>query len=72
MQLESALLNLVLNAQDAMADAGAIRIISRPVVEHGQPMVVLEVSDTGAGMDGPTLARVSCPRWRPHARVSTP
>ena len=58
MQLEAALLNLVLNAQDAIAQAGAIRIISRPVTEHGQPMVVLQVSDTGVGMDGPTLARV--------------
>ena len=57
-QLEAALLNLVLNAQDAIAQAGAIRIISRPVTEHGQPMVVLQVSDTGVGMDGPTLARV--------------
>ena len=56
-QLEAALLNLVLNAQDAIAQAGAIRITSRPVTEHGRPMVVLEVSDTGAGMDGPTLAR---------------
>ena len=57
-QLEAAVLNLVLNAQDAIAQAGAIRITSRPVTEHGRPMVALEVSDTGAGMDGPTLARV--------------
>jgi len=57
-QLEAALLNLVLNAQDAIAQDGAIRITSQPVTEHGRPMVALEVSDTGVGMDGPTLARV--------------
>ena len=57
-QLEAALLNLVLNAQDAIEGAGTIGIASRAVAEAGRPMVVLEVSDTGAGMDAPTLARV--------------
>ena len=57
-QLEAALLNLVLNAQDAIEGAGSIRIRSRTVVEEGRPMVVLEVSDTGAGIDAPTLARM--------------
>ena len=57
-QLEAALLNLVLNAQDAIEGPGSIRISSRAVSEQGRPMVVLEVGDSGAGMDAPTLARV--------------
>ncbi len=57
-QLEAALLNLVLNAQDAIAADGEIRIDCRPLVEQGQSMVELEVSDTGAGMDAATLARI--------------
>jgi PAS domain S-box-containing protein len=57
-QLEASLLNLVLNAQDAIGHAGRIAIGYRPLVRDGQDCVCLEVSDTGSGMDDATLARI--------------
>jgi PAS domain S-box-containing protein len=57
-QLEAALLNLVLNAQDAIARTGRIRLSALSRLEAGQPVVRLEVADTGSGMDEATLARI--------------
>lgn len=59
--VEMVLLNLALNARDAVAGAGWIRISTRtePASEGGPwPWVVLEVADSGVGMDADTLARV--------------
>jgi CheY-like chemotaxis protein len=64
-QLEMALLNLGVNARDAMPDGGTLRIsASREVVgvEHHAKLsageyVCLSVADTGVGMDEATLAR---------------
>jgi PAS domain S-box-containing protein len=67
-QLESALLNFVINARDAMTATGQLAITAVTVqlnpgqaaqhaVRPGQ-YVQIEVSDTGAGMDAATLARV--------------
>jgi PAS domain S-box-containing protein len=66
-QLELALLNLAVNARDAMPDGGRIVIAARE--EHvgaGEGLkpgayVCLSVSDTGAGMDAATLARATEP-----------
>jgi len=64
---ESALLNLCLNARDAMPDGGTLRIeaglVSRPSAKgaESQPtadFVRIAVSDTGTGMDNDTLVRV--------------
>jgi PAS domain S-box-containing protein len=68
-QLEMALLNLVVNARDAMPDGGSITIAARPhVVELSGPhglapgkYVALCVTDTGAGMDAETLSRAMEP-----------
>src|SRR5687767_4094038 len=68
-QLELALVNLAVNARDAMPDGGSITIAAREQVlgphdsdglEPGR-YVALSVSDTGAGMDEPTLARATEP-----------
>jgi PAS domain S-box-containing protein len=62
-QLESAVLNLCLNARDAMPDGGPITI-SGEVAQHEQmtsQCVVLSVRDNGTGMDDDTLARASEP-----------
>jgi signal transduction histidine kinase len=58
-QLESALLNIAVNARDAMPNGGELDIRTAPVTdpERGE-MIALSVSDSGAGMDEETLARV--------------
>jgi signal transduction histidine kinase/CheY-like chemotaxis protein len=53
-QLESALLNIAVNARDAMGEGGRLTI--RTANEEGG-MVAIAISDTGAGMDEDTLAR---------------
>ncbi|HEX5006016.1 MAG TPA: PAS domain S-box protein [Hyphomonadaceae bacterium] len=66
-QLELALINLAVNARDAMADGGAITIDVRE--QRAQPgdalpksdYVVVAVKDTGEGMDEETLARATEP-----------
>ena len=66
-QLELAILNLALNARDAMPDGGILRVDlactqaysggSPPDLELGE-YVIISVSDTGTGMNPETLARV--------------
>lgn len=63
-QLEMALLNLGVNARDAMPQGGTLRITAtresvrspRDALKRGH-YVRLSVADTGVGMDEPTLAR---------------
>jgi two-component system, cell cycle sensor histidine kinase and response regulator CckA len=64
-QVQQILLNVVLNARDAMPEGGEIIIATRncdnvpPVLEdtQAQQYVELAVSDTGCGMDAATLER---------------
>jgi PAS domain S-box-containing protein len=56
-QIQTALLNLAINAADAMPDGGTLLIESRAIVQAGRPWVCLDVTDTGTGMDEATLAR---------------
>ena len=64
-QLEMAILNLAVNARDAMPDGGTLRISAdREAIRPGHRSnlrtghyVRLSVADTGAGMDEATLAR---------------
>jgi CheY-like chemotaxis protein len=67
-QLELAILNLAVNARDAMADGGLIAISGEGirVTDDQGPLpagayVRLSVSDTGEGMDEETLARAMEP-----------
>jgi PAS domain S-box-containing protein len=68
-QLEMALLNLVVNARDAMEDGGVITIAAREhTLRDGEiaklaagRYVALSVRDTGTGMDAETLDRAMEP-----------
>lgn len=55
-QLENALLNLAINARDAMPEGGTLRLISR--YEPDGNAVSIEVADTGVGMSPETRERV--------------
>lgn len=55
-QIEQALVNLVLNARDAMADGGTVRIVCGVAADGASAF--LRVSDTGHGMDEATCRHV--------------
>jgi NO-binding membrane sensor protein with MHYT domain/CheY-like chemotaxis protein/nitrogen-specific signal transduction histidine kinase len=64
-QLELAILNLAVNARDAMPDGGSITIAAdEEIIEENNALglvprayIRLRVTDSGVGMDEPTLAR---------------
>lgn len=68
-QLELAILNLVINARDAMPTGGSVRIaLENRDADHDSPpeltpgkYVVISISDTGTGMDVATLAQAFDP-----------
>jgi PAS domain S-box-containing protein len=68
-QLEMAILNLSVNARDAMPDGGTLRLSARAEAisqEHRSGLkqdtyLCLSVADTGIGMDEATLARAAEP-----------
>jgi len=68
-QLDQVLMNLAVNARDAMPRGGRLAIGARPVeideefvrrhpAAHPGPYVVLSVADSGVGMDAQTQARI--------------
>ena len=66
-QLEQIVVNLAVNARDAMRPDGGKLVLETTNVELGAndatglpagPYVLLTAKDTGAGMDGPTQARI--------------
>ncbi|CAN5784085.1 hypothetical protein BH11PSE8_BH11PSE8_33050 [soil metagenome] len=56
-EIREALINLVFNAIDAMPQGGSLTLFTRTAEEGGAPRVVIEVSDTGIGMDEATQRR---------------
>jgi PAS domain S-box-containing protein len=56
-QVEQVLMNLVINARDAMPGGGAVDVSTRRGTLSGKPCAILAVRDTGAGMDPATLKR---------------
>lgn len=56
-QLELAILNLILNARDSMPTAGTVQIRAAPILDNGRPSVVFSVADRGSGMDPATASR---------------
>ncbi len=65
-QLENAIINLAINARDAMRDGGALSVSTRiagqaPETAGGRPdgrFVSISISDTGVGMDEATVRQV--------------
>jgi signal transduction histidine kinase len=57
-QLEAAILNIAANARDAMLEGGCLTIRIIPPPEGGEPMVKVEIADTGTGMDEDTLEHI--------------
>ncbi len=66
-QLENAILNLAINARDAMNGGGRLTIATKPVEEPGRPdleagaYICLTVEDDGCGMAAEVLARATEP-----------
>ena len=56
-QIEQVLLNLAINARDAMPDGGLLKFSSR--VDNDQ--VVVQVTDSGTGIDRETLPKIFDP-----------
>ena len=56
-QLELALLNLILNARDSMPAGGTVTLRAAPVRDGGRSCVMISVTDTGSGMDPETARR---------------
>lgn len=78
-QIEQIIMNLAVNARDAMPAGGRLSVRTRdiPSAECGrwlppgtppQPFVLLEVSDTGCGMDRELLSRI----WEPFFTTKEP
>jgi PAS domain S-box-containing protein len=57
-QLTQALLNLGLNARDAIAEGGLIRIQATSEIEAGERLVILRVADDGAGIPESVRSRI--------------
>jgi PAS domain S-box-containing protein len=77
-QVEQVLVNLALNARDAMATGGTLTIRTAnvepeqvPADQAEGPFVVLSVADSGSGMDAATQARIFEPFFTTKASAGT-
>jgi PAS domain S-box-containing protein len=60
-QLQTAMLNLAINASHAMPEGGLLRLDIRVEQEADKAWVVIMVTDNGSGMDSATLAHATEP-----------
>jgi len=57
-QLQQVLLNVLINAMQAMPDGGSIRLTLATDAPGGPPVAVLDIADTGAGIPDPIRDRI--------------
>jgi PAS domain S-box-containing protein len=57
-QFETAIVNMAVNARDAMDGEGELRIAIRRQAEHDKDFVYVEVADTGLGIETDKLDRI--------------
>ncbi len=57
-QIEQVILNMVVNARDAMPSGGRLLLETRNSSTPGRDCVTLSISDTGVGMDAQVLSRI--------------
>ena len=69
-QIEQVIVNLAVNARDAMPDGGRLTISTRELEVDGVDVVELEVRDTGIGMDAETRAQIFEPFFTTRATGS--
>lgn len=60
-ELQQVLVNLIVNAVQAMPEGGPLQIVSRSVRREGSAWVEISVSDSGVGMTAAVLARIFDP-----------
>ncbi len=60
-QLMEVILNIIKNARDAMGGKGKIFISTRPVKEEGNEFSVIEIRDTGPGIDERLIDKIFDP-----------
>ena len=60
-QLASAVLNVAVNARDAMPDGGTLRLATERLHREEGDQIAICVTDTGTGMDEETIARAMEP-----------
>jgi PAS domain S-box-containing protein len=60
-QIHQVLLNISLNARDAMPKGGTLTLEAARTDHRGRPAVSVAITDTGIGMDAETLAKVFDP-----------
>jgi len=57
-RIKNALLNLILNARDAVGRIGEIEVVTQDVLEDDTSLLVIEVKDSGSGIPSEHLARL--------------
>jgi len=70
-ELLQVLVNLIVNAIHAMPSGGTLTLRDFDEERQGMPGIVIEVADTGVGMDAETLARIFDPFFTTKSREGT-
>ena len=70
-QMEQVILNLVINARDAMPSGGKLAIATRTIADAPTPLVELSMSDTGVGMDAATRSQIFEPFFTTKGMLGT-